>query len=368
MKNNNKISFVIPVFNNFEYTKSIYLNLKEYFPEDEIVISNGGSTETDTKNFFQKIKDKNLIYIENIRVNLCENYNIAVKNATTNIVVLLHNDMFIPPDFKNKLLADLDEHSIVSFARIEPPRFPGEEPGKIVRDFGDDLKTLNKKAVIDFCSNYNTKYEGGGYLFIACHKKNYIKLDEKTFNPPQCWSADGDLHVRYKLSGLKRIISSACVYHFVSKTSRTEGYEIIEQNANKNFIRKWGFINSQYNKKYNISFIIKNSTLDLIKLLEPWCDKIFVENKYNYTSSEQPNTSFDLSQRVDLISNFNPNNETDIIISFNGNEFDQKAFHFIQSMSDFFFEKIKCLGEYKVHIFNLKIKCIKNYEKDFIFL
>jgi hypothetical protein len=365
---NTKISFVIPVFNNFEYTKSIYLNLKEYFPEDEIVISNGGSTETDTSFFFQKIKDENLIYIENIRVNLCENYNIAVKNATTNIVALLHNDMFVPPDFKNKLLTDLDEHSIVSFARIEPPRFPGEEPGKIVRDFGHDLKTLNKKAVIDFCSNYDAKYEGGGYLFIACFKKNYIKLDEKTFNPPQCWSADGDIHVRYKISGLKRVISNACVYHFVSKTSRTEGHEIIEQNANKNFIRKWGFTNSQYNKKYNISLVIKNSTLDLIKLLEPWCGKIFVENKYDYISSEQPNTSFDLNQRVNVISDFNPNTETDIVISFNGNEFDQKAFYFIQNMSDFIFEKIKCIGEYQVHVFTLKVNCIKNYEKDLIYL
>jgi GT2 family glycosyltransferase len=368
MKNNNKISFVIPVFNNFEYTKNIYFNLKEYFPNDEIVISNGGSTEPETSLFFGKTEDANLIYIENELVNLCENYNIGVEKATSEIVVLLHNDMFVPPNFKQKLLLDLEEGSIISFTRIEPPIFPVEEPGKIVRDFGSNLKTLDKKSVIDFCSNYNTKYDGGGYLFIACHKKNYIKLDEKTFNPPQCWSADGDLHIRYKLSGLKRIISSACVYHFVSKTSRTKGYEIIEHHSNKNFIRKWGFINSQYNKKYNVSLIIKNSTLDLIKLLEPWCDKIFVENKDNYISSEQQNTSFDLNQRVNLISDFNSNTETDIVISFNGNEFDQKAFYFIQNMSDFFFEKIKCLGEYQVHIFTLKVNCIKNYEKDLIYL
>jgi len=363
-----KISFVIPVFNNFEYTKNIYVNLKEYFPEDEIVISNGGSTEPETSVFFKKIKDQNLVYIENGHVNLCENYNIAVESARTDIVVLLHNDMFVPPDFKEKLLIDLDEDSIISFTRIEPPRFPGEEPGKIVRDFGSDLKTLNKEAFINFCLNYNTKHEGGGYLFIACFKNNYIKLDEKTFNPPQCWSADDDLHVRYKLSGLKRVISSACVYHFVSKTSRTEGYEIIEQNSNKNFIRKWGFTSSKYNKKYNISLVVKNSTLELLKLIEPWCDKLFVENTYDYIESEQPNTSFNLKKKVNLINNYNKNSESDIVISFDGNEFNQEAFYVIQNMSDIISEKVKCLGEYQLNIFNVKVNSIKNYEKDLIFL
>ena len=31
-----RISFNIPVFNNIKYTKSIYENLKEYFPEGRI--------------------------------------------------------------------------------------------------------------------------------------------------------------------------------------------------------------------------------------------------------------------------------------------------------------------------------------------
>jgi glycosyltransferase involved in cell wall biosynthesis len=366
--NSLKISFIIPVFNNFKYTKNIYLNLKEYFNQDEIVISDGGSTEIETSKYFKSVKDKNLIFIENKPINLCENYNIAVKKCTGDIVVLLHNDMFIPPDFKEKLLLDIDENSIISYSRIEPPIFPVEEPGKIVKNFGYGLEDLDKQSVIDFCSKYITKYEGGRYLFIACYKKNYIKLDEKTFNPPQCWSADEDLHVRYKLSGLKRLISNACVYHFVSKTSRTPGYEVIEQNSNKNFIRKWGFINSKYNKKYNVSFIIKNCTPNLIEILEPWCNSIFIENKYGYIESEQENTSFDLNSRVKLINEYNKKNEIDIEVHFDGNQFNQKHYHLIQNISDFISEKIQCLGEYQVDIFNIKVNSIKNYEKDLIFL
>ena len=32
-----KVSFVIPVVNNFKYTKYVYDNLRKYYPNDEIV-------------------------------------------------------------------------------------------------------------------------------------------------------------------------------------------------------------------------------------------------------------------------------------------------------------------------------------------
>ena len=50
---------------------------------------------------------------------------------------------------------------------------------------------------------------------------------------------------------------------------------------------------------------------------------------------------------------------SDIVISFDGNEFNQEAFYVIQNMSDIISEKVKCLGEYQLNIFNVKVNSIK---------
>ena len=374
LKNNKmKVSFIIPVYNNFDYTLHIYQNLKEYYPEDEIVISDGGSTDQ-TINYFSNLKDPNLIFLNNGKMSLCQNYNRGVDMSTQDIVILLHNDMFIPPNFKDKLLVDLTETSIVSFSRIEPSIFPGEEPGKIVRDFGYSISDLNKDAVIKFCSEYTSKYTGGGYLFIACYKKNYLKLDDVTYNPPQGWCADDDLHVRYILSNLDRIISDACVYHFVSKTSRKDNYQQIEQHSNKNFIRKWGFRNSKYNKKYNTAFIIHNCNLQGLEALEPWCDRIYVNEKFNtvgraqdYIERESENTSFDLSKRVLNIKENDPYSENDIILEFDINNFNGESFNIIQNLSDIISESGD-IGQFELDCFKITINNIKDVSKDLIYI
>jgi len=59
--------------------------------------------------------------------------------------------------------------------------------------------------------------------------------------------------------------------------------------------------------KYNIAYVIKKChTGELLTALEPWCDRIYIENQDMidiYIDREQPNTSFDLSKRVFIESN-----------------------------------------------------------------
>jgi len=364
-----KISFIIPVYNNFEYTHHIYNNIKEYYPYDEIVISDGGSTD-ETIKYFSSITDPNLIFLDNGKMSLCQNYNRGVEKATQEVVVLLHNDMFIPPDFKEKLLIDLTKDTIVSFSRIEPPRFPGEEPGKIVRDYGYDIKTLNKEAIIDFCKNYTSKYQGGGYLFIACYKKNYLGLDDNTFNPPQGWCADDDLHIRYVLTGKPRIISNACVYHFVSKTSRaTNDYQQVELHSNRNFVRKWGSRNPKV--KYNIAFVIHNCNLQLLEVLEPWCDRIYVDEVFtigrawDYVEMEQANTKFDLSKRVLNIKANDPISENDIVVEFDATQLTNQNFQLIQQLPEIIHDSGE-IGEFELDIFKITINSLETYEHTLI--
>ncbi len=48
---NKNITFVIPVLNNFKYTKYIYDNIRSYYPQDEIIITDGGSTDETIEHF-----------------------------------------------------------------------------------------------------------------------------------------------------------------------------------------------------------------------------------------------------------------------------------------------------------------------------
>ena len=367
----NRVSFIIPVVNNFEYTKHIYENLKEYYPDDEIVISDGGSTD-ETIEYFTQLVDSNLKFVSNGKLNLCENYNCGVEHSTTDIVILLHNDMFVPPNFKERVISKLDSNTIMSYARIEPPVFPGEEPGKVVRDFGYDLSTLNKPAIIEFSETYNSVYPGGGYLFIACHKSNWIKMDEKIFNPPQMWAADDDLHLRFRLSNFTLLISDAIVYHFVSKTSRaSDSYKQVELNSNRNFIRKWGQRNLQSIVKYNIAFVVHNCNLQVLEALEPWCDRIYINDDMQvittaYIEKEQPNTKFDLTKRVLHLGLNYPEGENDIVVVIlDASQIGNHNFQYIQQLPEIIADS-GAIGEFKLDCLTVIINHLETYEKNLI--
>ena len=91
--------------------------------------------------------------------------------------------------------------------------------------------------------------------------------------------------------------------------------------------------------KYNIAFVVKNCTLPVLETLEPWCDRIYIEDEMEvivnaYIEREQSNTRYDLRTRV-LHTNQNvPNDENDIIVSFDASRFTNTDFQYIQQLPD----------------------------------
>jgi GT2 family glycosyltransferase len=329
MKNQN-ITFVIPVLNNFRYTKHIYNNLKKYYPEDEIIISDGGSTD-ETIEYFSNILDSNLNFIANPPCNSCVNINSGIKAAINEVVIFIHNDMVIPPNFKEKILQDIAPNRIISYTRIEPPVFPDSMPGKVIMDLGYDLDDFKENQFLEYVNNYNIKDQGGSQLFIAFYKKDYLNLDEVTFCPPQMFCADDDLHLRFNLMGYEKFISDACVYHFVSKSTRiTPNNQTIEHQSNINFIKKWGFRNSIYNVVYKKSIKINNSNTQLEQILEPW---------------------------------FNDGN--DIIVEVDGNKFTQDDFQIIQQLNDIIKEN-GTIGSFELNNLKITINSMNEYQNTLI--
>jgi hypothetical protein len=237
------ISLIIPTTTkNKNYTNNILKNIREIYPDVEIIVE------------------------ENNDVTLGINYNNAVSKATGDKIILLHNDMFIKPGFIETMDKHIIKGRITTYTRVEPPIYTDIYPGKTLLDCGSDLESFNKEKFL----NFNIEEElidGGSQLFFGCMKEDYIGIDGHTF---KMFCEDDDLHLRYKIAGFEHKVSSAHVYHFVSKTSRIGNYQEIEQQSNLNFIKKWGFRNSIYNVVYNKKYVIINENDSIKQALEPW--------------------------------------------------------------------------------------------------
>jgi hypothetical protein len=288
------ISLVIPTTSlSKKYTDNILKNIKEIYPDVEVIV---------------EINDN---------VSLAENYNNAVAKATGDKIILLHNDMFIKPGFIETMDKHIVKGRITTYTRVEPPIYNDIYPGKVLLDCGSDLETFDKQKFLDF-NIEESLIDGGSQLFFGCMKEDYLKLDDKTYHPPQMWCSDDDLHLRYKIAGFEHKVSSAYIYHFVSKTSRVGNYQEGEIKSNQNFIKKWGFRNSIYNVVYNKQLIIHgNMSDDIRQLLGYWF-----------------------------------NGGEDIIVEVNGNTFTQQDYMYIQQLNDIIKETNET-GQFEIG--NLKI-------------
>jgi len=373
----NNISLLVAIKNNLDYTKHFYKTTRAIYPEVEICFSSYNSTDG-THEWLDSLNDSFVkIFHSNEYGNFSDNYNKAASLATKEYIAFTHNDIVLTPGFIENLEKHLSPNNIVSYTTIEPPIFAGHErPGKIIKDLGVDLETFNIQSLYNFAFEEQNTHKDQIIedisFFMCMPRKTYIEIGglDNLYDPMFC--EDIDLCVRFKLLGLKFIMSlDAITYHFVSKTSRfSEEYKDktakIERNSNLNFIRKWGTyvkpIEMLSPNKYNIGFIVKNCNQQLLEVLEPWCSTLYVDCNYNdYIKKEQPNTKFDLGECIKPYHNEKQNN---ILIEFDALQFSVNQFNLIQHLSDIIKESSEIgvfeLDIFNVHIYNLERKNLIN--------
>lgn len=341
------ISLIIPASTRTrEYTDVLIKNINEIYPNR---------------------KDIEIILQEDDSLTMGNNYNKAVERANGEKIILLHNDMILKPGFVEEMDKHIVKNRITTYTRIEPPIYADLYPGKILLDCGSDLKTFDKKKFEEFQLE-ESLIDGGNQLFFGCLKEDYIGIDGNTF---KIFCEDDDFHRRCTLAGFERKVSSAHVYHFVSKTSRsTNDYQEVEFNSNKNFIRKWGSRKSEV--KYNIAFVIKTCNSNILEVLEPWCDRIYIEDEMqvltsHYLDKEQKNTKFDLSKRIYTIGYNDPKLENDIVVEFDAIQFTQQSFNMIQKLPEIIKESGE-VGEFELDIFTITINSMAEYQNSLIYL
>jgi glycosyltransferase involved in cell wall biosynthesis len=380
-----KITFVIPSRNNLEFLKLAYRSIRDLKTKHEILILDDAS-EDGTLQWIESLKDDDVLHYHNPgpnRIGIVGMFDKGIEMARTEIIFAFHADMVAGPHLDVNILKHLDQGVVVSATRIEPPLHP-PGPEKITLPWGNEVEDYNYNDCVQYFLELEAvncdKTTEGIFAPWCMYKEDYLAIGghDELFAPQS--KEDSDLFNRFVLNGYKVIQSwDGLVYHFTSRGSRfnkhaggaagknsSEWLYTTTKNG-KNFIRKWGHFVKHDSlmkpiipPKYDIGFVLYNCTMEHLSALEPWCTKVYVENREglidHYIANEQPNTSIDLQTRVMSIEYNEAIHYNDVIVTIDCNKFTNQDFEYIQLLPELIKETNE-LGVFEIGVQgNLKIE------------
>ena len=155
----NKVTLVVPTYNNLKHIKNAYTSIRKYYPTLELVLLDDGSSDG-TFEWLESIEreDTNVVlYQSEERVGHTILYDVGIDMAKNEIIGILHADMIVSENYLENLLKHLDKGKVVCGTRIEPPLHPtGNE--KIVQNFGMDFDDLDIPAFEEFVTKAQSEY------------------------------------------------------------------------------------------------------------------------------------------------------------------------------------------------------------------
>jgi GT2 family glycosyltransferase len=373
------ISLLVGLKNNLDYNKHFYETTRALYLDVEICFVSYGSTDG-THEWLETLSDNNVKYFySDEQKTFSDTFNMAAELATKDYVAYLHNDIVLAPGFIENLEKHVSPENVVSYTTIEPPIFADHErPGKLIYDLGTCLETFDKDALYAYVETQKTAYldktEPGITFFMCMPRTKLLEIGgmDNLFNPMFC--EDDDLIRRWKLIGMTCFTAlDAICYHFVSKTSRfSEEYQHrtqqIELASNRNYIRKWGTKTDA--PKYNIGIQVTNCNISILDLLEPYCDRIYIDDEMqvlttHYMDKEQPKTKFDLAKRIMTTTYNNPMDYDDIVVEVDAKRMTQQDAAYIFMLPNIIQESGD-LGTFRLGNLQITINHLQTYEKTLI--
>jgi hypothetical protein len=396
MENNiPQITFAIASKNNFRYVKHAIKYIRENcYRQDHIIHIGIDGEDVELETYY---KDDNSIIVTKGVSGIAAIYNDIAKKATTDFILVYHADMIAGKNVDLNLYNHWKRGLVVSATRIEPPLHPGD-PAKIVEDFGmwpeEDVEDGFKKEEFNqFVENNlnNDKITKGVFAPWLIHKDDYWAVGghDESLNSH---SEDRDLFNRFLLNGFDFIQPwNAMVYHLTCRggqfehatkteelTKRSNNWNKLARNNTREFLRKWGtspkYDEYQYpivSPKYNIGFVIHNCNLPILELLEPICDRIYVNERFeigrawDYVEMESEHTNYDLSKRIAYMGNQTPSDYEDITIEFDAKKLTNDNIQFLFHLGDIIKESGE-VGVMEWDIFRIEIKNLSPLESGLI--
>jgi glycosyltransferase involved in cell wall biosynthesis len=390
-----KITFCIPSKNNLRYLKTCIPSIRKnsFRPDHDIIIfvdsDNDGTVE-----WLRENKDKyEITYFVNPKLGkelygIGKAYDYCVDKSTTAIFMIFHADMILGKNADLQAWNQLQKKTVVCSTRIEPPLHPNAGE-KILMDFGIWPEEFKEEAFNEFVNKENNSsiVTEGIFAPWMMYKEDFLTLGG---HDPILKSAreDSDIFNRMLLAKFNFMQSwSSLVYHFTGRggqfqhgsvgEEKDEEWQQLMNNSTREFIRKWGssvkhtpLMKPIVNPKYNIGFAVKYCNLQLLDILEPWCDRIYIEDEMgvlfaSYYEYEHKRTSYDLKKRVLTLGYQNPQDYDDIIVEIDGKNFNNYDFQLLQQLPEIIKDSGE-IGKFQLNNLNIEINLIKEYQDSLV--
>jgi len=264
-----------------------------------------------------------------------------------------------------------------------------------LKDFGIEPEEFDEQGLLSWLSEEKSeKYTRGIFAPWAMYKDDFLAIGgHDPLYAPQS-KEDSDIFNRFVLAGYRLTQTwQGYVYHMTCRGSRfkdgalrnpagqvfmkgRESSEWLAQNlrSTRNFIRKWGHF-VKHDKlmypiippKYDVGFKVYHTDINLLRELEPWCSKIYLDSgsdyRYTYVKEEQPNTQFNLGEKIKMYGIADITKYHDVVVEFDAQKLTAHNFQILVNLSEILKESGE-VGEMELEIFKFKITSLNTYESN----
>ena len=390
-----RITFVIPCRSNLPYLQQAIGSIEEHYGNSHDVVILDDASDDNSWDWITEYSEgrDNIITYRNDsgdRVGHTVLYDVGFDLAKTEVVSILHSDMVVTPNYVEHMLKHLEPQKVVSATRIEPPLHP-PGPEKYVKNFGLEVGEFSeqKENFLNFVSQKEIENKGkvtdGIFAPWMLYKEDFVEIGGHDFLFAPMELEDSDIFNRFLLNGYELIQSrDAFVYHMTCRGSRfkdgieiekeiplpdgtiwykpkdSEEYTILRQHKFREWWRKWHtdvlhdeFMMPIVPSRYDTGFIVKNCNTQILSILEPWCDTIYVDCDYrSYVDAENEKSEYEISDAVKPYDNEKNNH---ILISFDASKLTNQHFTEFIKQLPFIIEETGQTGSFNWDIFQIDI-------------
>jgi glycosyltransferase involved in cell wall biosynthesis len=386
-----KITFCIPSKTNLRYLKTCIPSIRRNaYRKDHDIIVFVDSDEDGTIEWLDQVKDEyNLTYYVNPDLGkslygIGKAYDYCVEKSTTDVFMIFHADMMLGKNADMLAFHHLKPKTVVCATRVEPPIHPNAGE-KILMDFGmwpEEFKEKEFDQYVDEHSN-NDKITNGVFAPWMMYKEDFTLIGGHDPIMHSC-REDSDIFNRMSLAGYTFIQPwNSLVYHLTGRgagsfdgdQARHEQWKKDMNKSTLEFIRKWGsnvnhsaLMEPIVHPKYNIGYVVDNCNFNILTVIEPWCDTIYITDdklRSQYIETEQSNTKYNLKDRVRTYSFKDEDKPNNIIVEFDSSKLTNENFQLLQQLPQIIKETNE-LGQFEIDIFKITIKDLTEYQNNLI--
>ncbi len=246
-KSEKKVSVIIPVYNQAEYTKRMLasLNPNGKFNLEIIIVDNDSDAEAKTVIKDYADKNKNVKVITNEKnLGFPKAVNQGLRIAEGDYAVIANNDIILPENWYERMLDLAESKKNIGLVGPVSNKVSGVQH---LKDF-DNLKEKDAprkmKEIAEKQKGKSFAFPRIAFLFVLIKKEVIEKLGglDERFSPGNY--EDDDYCLRAQLAGFETAIAlDVFVFHHGSASFKKDGEEkynsLLETNRRK-FIEKWG--------------------------------------------------------------------------------------------------------------------------------